>query len=83
MSEYASEAAASIERLSDVMELVAGGLFAIAAGAHTKDVFAQRQMACVLHEDAKTRYSDVLRKLNKNNRAALETYIRGLCKGAK
>jgi len=83
VSDYASEVASSIERLSDVMELVAGGLFSIAAGRHTNDVFAQRQMACVLQEDARTRYADVLRKLNKRDRASLEAYIKGLVKGAK
>lgn len=81
MSEYASEAAASIARLADMMEYVAGGLFAIAAAAHTDDLFAQRQMAAVLAEDARTKHRDPLRKLNKKDRAELESYIRGLVRG--
>ena len=80
VSEYASEVAQSIERLADMAELIADGLFVCAAGAHTDNLEAQRNMAAVFREDAQDRYRDVLRKLNPAQRKQMGEFINEFCK---
>lgn len=79
----ASEIAEALHRLADVGELIAGGLFAIASGAHSDSDYRQREMAGVFYADAKDRFKDVLRKANKTDREKMHRYIDGICKGKK
>ena len=83
MPDYASEVAGAIHRLADVGELIAGGLFAIAAGQHTKHQGDQRDMAAVFWTDAASRYGDVWKKLDERQRQDLERFISGICKGKR
>jgi hypothetical protein len=83
VGDYVSEAAEAMHRLADVGELIADGLFAIAAGMHTKELGTQRNMAAVFAEDARTRYGDVLNKLNKEQRTQLQGFIDGVCSGKR
>jgi hypothetical protein len=80
---YVSEVAQSIERLADMVELVADGLFAIAAGCHTDTLGNQRNMTAVFKSDALERYGDVLKKLTPDQAKQLESFVDGLCKGKR
>ena len=79
----ASEIAEAIQRLGDVGELIAGGLFAIAAGMNTDAPDKQRNMAAVFERDSRDRYGDVWKKLDEKQRRELERFIDGICKGKK
>ena len=81
--EYASEVAEAMHRLADVGELLAGGLFAIAAAAHTDTLGNQRNMAAVFHSDALSRYGDIWKKLDEKQRQDLEKFISSVCKGSR
>ena len=81
--EYASEVAEAMHRLADVGELLAGGLFAIAAGCHTDTLGNQRNMAAVFHSDALNRYGDIWKKLDEKQRQDLEKFISSVCKGSR
>jgi len=83
VSEYASEVAQSIERLADMAELIADGLFAIAAGMNTDTLGNQRNMAAVFRADADQRYGDVLKKLTDDQKKQLENFVDGLCRGKR
>lgn len=83
VSEYASEVAQSIERLADMAELIADGLFAVAAGTHTDTLGNQRNMTAVFRADADQRYGDVLKRLTDDQRKQLESFVDGLCKGRR
>ena len=80
---YVSEVAQSIERLADMAELIADGLFAIAAGCHTDTLGNQRNMAAVFRADADNRYGDVLKRLSDDQRKQLESFVDGLCRGKR
>ena len=79
----ASEIAEALHRVADTFELVAGGLFAIAAGANTDAPDKQRNMAAVFQADSLSRYGDVWKKLDEKQRRELERFIDGICKGKK
>lgn len=83
MPEIASEIAGAIHRLADIGELIADGLFAVAAGMNTKTPGDQRNMAAVFSADAANRYGDVWKKLDEKQRRDLERFIDGVCKGKK
>ena len=90
VSEYSSEVAEAMHRLADaanrvgdVGELIAGGLFAIAAGCHTDTLGNQRNMAAVFHSDALNRYGDIWKKLDEKQRQDLEKFISSVCKGSR
>jgi hypothetical protein len=52
-----------------------------AAAKHTTTLEGQRNMAGVFYEDAQTRFGDVLRKLGKQQKADLTSYLDSFCKG--
>lgn len=81
--EYASEVAEAMNRLADVGELIAGGLFAIAAGCHTDTLGNQRNMAAVFSSDAASRYGDIWKKLDERQRQDLERFIANICKAKR
>ena len=83
VSDYASEVAASIERLTDMVELLADAGFAIAGGIHTESPADQRNMAAVFKQDALNGHRDVLRKLTDEQRKDLDEYILAMCKGKR
>ena len=80
---YVSEVASSIERLTDMVELLADAGFAIAGGIHTSTTSDPRNMAAVLKQDALNHHHDVLRKLTDKQRKDLDEYILAMCKGRK
>jgi hypothetical protein len=79
-SAVASQIADALHRLADVGELVAGGLFSIAAGMKTDKLGDQRNMTAVFMADAANRYGDVWKKLNEHQRQDLERFIANICK---
>lgn len=80
MSEYGSEVANAMDNLADAIRTLAASICTVAAGAHTENPYDQRQMGAVFFEDAKTRFPDVLKKVNKRQREAMDRYISGLVK---
>lgn len=82
-TEYVSEVAESIARLTDAAYAIAGGLFAIAGGMNTKDPASQRDMSAVFEADARDRYGDVLKRLTDDQRKQLDAFVSGLCRGRR
>ena len=76
-----SELREGMDNLADAVRTLAGAMCQIAAGMNVQTVGDQRNMAAVFHEDARTRFADVHRKLDPKLKAELEAYVTSVCKG--
>ena len=73
----------AVHRLAEMVELVADGLFAVAAGCHTDTLGNQRNMTAVFRADADNRYGDVNKRLTDDQQQQLSNFIDGLCRGKR
>lgn len=83
MTDYEGSVADAITNLADAARTLAAALCSIGAGHHTGTPGEQRDMAAVFFDDAQSRFGDVLRRMDKAQRAKLNAFIDGLCKGKK
>lgn len=81
--DYEGSVADAMGNLADAARTLAGAICTAAAAAHTKTPGEQRDMAAVFFDDATRRFGDPLKRMDKSQRAKLEAFIDGLCKGKK
>jgi hypothetical protein len=84
------DAVDAINRLADMhegmrsaIETLAGSICQLAAGIHTKDLPAHRDMAAVFYADADSGFAERLAKLDDKQRGELSDYVAALCKGKR
>ena len=80
---YVTETREGMDNIADAIRTLAGVMASVAAGANTKTVGDQRNMAGVIFADAAERFGDVMKKLDPKKREELERFIDGICKGKR
>ena len=83
MSEYEASVAHAMNNIADALRTLAGSLASIAAAAHTSNPYDQSQAAAAIYMQAEDRYGDILKKLNKRQRADLEQWLGELVRPKK
>jgi hypothetical protein len=79
----------AINRLADMhegmrsaIETLAGSICQLAAGIHTKDLPAHRDMSAVFYAEADSGFAEAIAKMDDKQRGTLSEYISALCKGS-